>query len=188
MSLIRSLVLFCSLTAVPSWATVLLQLAAPNQSAQPGQTLTFAGTITNNYAQIVDLNSININLAGLFTIDSGPFFDITAPLSVAAAPANTGVYTWFTVTVADPYTDPFGLVNGTVTLLGGLQGPNGYDPSVQDVLATVPFSVNVTAPLPNPSNDIPEPATASLVLLFLVPTALLRLRKCRATAGSSRHA
>ncbi len=182
MSLIRSLALFCLLCAVPAWATVTLQLSAPNQSAQPGETIFFAGSITNNYPQIVDLNGISITLAGLFTLDNGPFFDVTAPLSVAASPGDTGVYTWFTVTVLDPYTDPFGLVNGTVTILGGLQGPNGYDPTVQDVLATIAFSVDVVPGSPTAAN-VPEPSTGPLLLGIGAGALLAAYRRQRRGAG-----
>lgn len=169
MPIFRFLVLFSLLTVAPTWASVLLQLTAPNQSAQPGETLQFGGYITNNNAQIADLNAISISLAGPFTYDTGPFLDVTAPLSVDPN-SDSITYVWFTVTVGDPYADPFGVVNGSVSISGGLQGPNGYDPTVQDLLGTAAFSVNVTAP--PTSTDVPEPATASLLLCLLLPAAI----------------
>ena len=78
------------------------------------------------------------------------FFDVTAPLSVAASPGATVDYGCFTVTVANPYTDPFGVVTGTVSVLGGAEGPAGYIPTTQDLLGSTVFSVNVTAPVTTP--------------------------------------
>lgn len=178
MHCLRLLALSCFLAVAPSWATVILQLTTSTQDAGPGQTIVFGGLITNNYAEIVDLNGLSINLAGPFTFDISPFFAITAPFFVDPN-SSTIVYDWFTVTVADPYTDSPGIVNGTITLLGGLEGPNGYDPSTQDVLATVSFSVNVVSGSSGAS-DVPEPATAPLLLSLLIPL-LWRAHSARRT-------
>lgn len=147
----------------PARANVILTLDAPNQTAVPGQTLTFLGNISNLYNAPVDLNQIAITLTGPFAIETSLFFDASAPFSVAAAPGTTGSYAWFTLTVDDPYPGPFGPVGGTVSILGGVQGPGGYDPSTLDVLGTVGFTVNVTAvAAPNPPADVPEPSTWAL--------------------------
>ena len=146
-------------------ASVTLTLDMPNQTAVPGQTLTFLGNIANLYSTPVDLNQINVTLNGPFSIETSTFFDSTAPLSVAAAPGTTGSYAWFTLTVDNPYPDPFGVVSGTVSILGGVQGPGGYDPTVQDLLGTIGFSVTVTAaapPAPPVPSEVPEPSTWAL--------------------------
>jgi hypothetical protein len=149
-------------------ASVLLTLQTPNQTAVPGQTLTFLGNISNLYSAPVDLNQIAITLNGPFSIETSMFFDANAPLSVAAQPGSTGMYPWFTVTVNNPYPDALGIVTGTVSILGGVQGPGGYDPNTQDLLGSVGFSVNVTAAAPTPpptppvAGEIPEPSTWAL--------------------------
>ena len=177
MQFLRFLALSCFLAVAPTWASVVLQLTATTQDASPGQTIVFGGLIINNHPEIIDLNGLSISLAGPFTFDVSPFFDFSAPLSVDANGGSTAVYDWFTVTVADPYTDPFGVVNGTITLQGGLQGPNGYDPLAQDVLATVDFSVNVVSP--DTGTDVPEPASTPLLLCLLILLSLARRNSIR---------
>jgi hypothetical protein len=169
----KFLLTLCLLTAAPTWATVILNLSVPTQTAIPGQTITFGGTITNNHNDTIDLNALNITLAGMFSFDASPFFDLTAPISVSPN-STSAAYDWFTVTVADPYTDPFGPITGTITLLGGIQGPNGYDPTVQDLLATTQFTINViAAPTANP---VPEPATWPILFGLGATAAWLRRR------------
>lgn len=172
---LRFLALSCFLAAAPAWASVILELTSPDQTANPGQTIVFGGFITNNSAQTIDLNGINITLAGPFTFDTSPFFDLNAPISVDGGGAATLFYDWFTVAVLDPYADPFGVVNGTITLVGGFQGPGGYDPSIQDPLATIGFSINVAEP---PAGAVvPEPGTSALFLLGAGCLAARWLRK-----------
>ena len=60
----------------------------------------------------------------------------------------------FDIYVDIPYTDSWGPQTGTVDVLGGVEGINGYDPTTQNVLGEATFGVNVT----------PEPATWLLVL------------------------
>ena len=150
-------------------ASVLLTLETPNQTAVPGQTLIFQGNISNLYSAPVDLNQIAITLNGPFSIETSLFFDASAPLSVAAQPGSTGLYPWFTVTVNNPYPDALGIVTGTVSILGGVQGPGGYDPNTLDLLGSVGFSVNVMAAAPTPpptppvSGEVPEPSTWALL-------------------------
>ena len=49
-------------------------------SAQPGQTITFSGTITNLESFAVYLNSCDVNIPGQFTSDCSPFYNL--PLSL----------------------------------------------------------------------------------------------------------
>jgi hypothetical protein len=171
MRLFLYLSLFCVSLAVPAQATVLLNFTASTQTAAPGDTITFSGSITNNYASAVDLNNISINLAGWFSSDGSPFFDISAPLSVNAND-TTVIYDWFTVTVNDPYPDPLGLVSGTFSVLGGIQINSVYDPTAQDLLATQAFSVDVIAP--GGTSAVPEPAPAGLLCVGALALAALR--------------
>lgn len=155
------------LTGVPAHASAILILDTPNQAVEPGGMLTFRGRIQNNNVATLDLNSINISISGSFTIDDTPFFSALAPISVAPS-SSTLSYSWFTISVPDPYLVPYGVVNATVSILGGLQGPLGYDPTVLDLLGSTNFSVNVlppAAPLPPPpppTGAIPEPSTYAL--------------------------
>ncbi|MBL8175989.1 MAG: PEP-CTERM sorting domain-containing protein [Bryobacterales bacterium] len=182
MRTIQLAVLFAMLSAAPGWASIVLHLTASTQDAQPGDTIVFGGYIENNFPQVVDLNGLSISLSGLFTIDTSPFFDLSAPFTVDAGPSTTVVYNWFTVTVADPYTDPLGLVSGTVSLLGGLEGPFGYDPGVQDLLASASFSVNVIEPGTG-TPGIPEPSTC---LMLVSGAALLYARRRTQNAPGGR--
>jgi len=168
-------------------ASVSLTLETPNQTAVPGQTLTFLGNVSNFYDAPVDLNQIAITLNGPFSIETSVFFDASAPLSVEAQPESTGMYPWFTVTVNNPYPDALGIVTGTVSILGGVQGPGGYDPNTQDLLGSIGFSVNVMAAAPTPpptppvSGEIPEPSTWAL---FSAGGALLWWMKGRGRKNS----
>jgi hypothetical protein len=158
--------LFLLLTGVPAHASAILILDTPNQAIEPGGTLTFRGSILNNNVATLDLNSINISISGAFVIDDTPFFGALAPISVSPS-SSTPSYPWFTITVPDPYLVPYGVVNATVSILGGLQGPLGYDPTVLDLLGSANFSVTVVPPAaplppPPPTGEIPEPSTYAL--------------------------
>lgn len=116
-------------------------------SLPPGATFTFPGGIVNNDQSTVDLNGIDITLDGsLFQVDTSPFF--FGPISLAANQGTTSL-PLFSVTVDLPYNVPPGIQNGTLTILGGVEVNNVYDPTVQDVLGSVPFSVDVVTPEPS---------------------------------------
>ena len=133
-----------------------LVLDSSQLSAGPGQQVTFTGTIFNNDTATVDLNSISVSLAGQFTVDSTPFF--LGPLTVGAS-GTTVDFSLFNVTVNDPFTDPGGIYSGVVTILGGVEGPNGYDPTTQNFLGSSAFSVNASTP-----SAAPEPSSFALLL------------------------
>jgi hypothetical protein len=77
----------------------------------------------------------------------------------------TGSFTLFNVTVGYPYTDSYGPLYGTFTILGGLEGVNGYDPNLQDIVASGNFEVDVVAaPEPRPAEALPL-GLASLCVL-----------------------
>jgi hypothetical protein len=128
-------------------------------SAQPGQTITFSGSITNLENVAVFLNSCDVNIPGQFTSDCSLFFGGPASLDPFETSA---VFDLFTVTVDDPYTGAAGLQPGIFTVVGGVDG------DAQDNLVEAQFSVDV----------VPEPGTAVLLGLALTLTfAVGRLGK-----------
>ena len=115
----------------------------------PGQSFTFSGVISNTVASTVDLNNIDITLNGLlFQVDSSPFF--SGPLTVAAG-SDTPSFAQFSVTVDTPYNAAPGIQMGTLTILGGVEFANVYDPTTQNVLGSTSFDVDVE-PTPEPSS------------------------------------
>lgn len=148
---------FSMLFAGSLWASDLtIQLYNPVATLGPGESFAFYGNIFNLNANPVDLNNIDISLDGmLFQVDSTPF--LSGPATVGALPDIpwTGPFELFSVTVNSLFTDTPGPKVGTVTILGGAEVANVYDPTTQNVLGTVPFLVIVT----------PEPGTFGLVAL-----------------------
>jgi hypothetical protein len=172
----RNLLLLVCLACAPAWAdavTIALDLSLIN--ASPGQQVTFSGVIINNELAPVDLNGISITLNGMFTVDTTPFFlgPPTVAASAPSAPSQTSDFALFNVLVDLPYTDPLGVKSGILTILGGIEGVNGYDPSVQDFLGSTTFSVNV--------GTVPEPSCLTLILtgaaLVFVYRALIRANR-----------
>ena len=162
---IRNLLLALTLACAPAFAdAVQINFDSTTITASPGQLITFSGTIGNNASSIVDLNNISVTLNGMFTVDISPFFAISNPATVAGS-SDTVDFDFFNVTIDDPYTDPLGAIQGTLTILGGIEGLGGYDPSVQDDLGSAAFSVDVESSTPEPSTFVLLVATAALVLL-----------------------
>ena len=162
---IRNLLLALTLACAPACAdTLQINFDSTTITASPGQMITFSGTIGNNASSIVDLNNISVTLNGMFTVDISPFFAISNPATVAGG-SDTVDFDFFNVTVDDPYTDPLGAIQGTLTILGGIEGLDGYNPSVQDDLGSATFSVDVESPAPEPSSFVLLLTAAALVLL-----------------------
>ena len=160
------------------WASeVFVQLDSPTLTAGAGDTVVFSGTITNNDGFVIDLNSIDISLSGMFTTDSSPFF--SGPLTIDAPPGTTQTidFSFFAVTVDDPYTDPFGIQTGVVTILGNVETNGVYDPSMTNSLGSATFSVDVITP---------EPSSFRMMLASLAAAAGATLisRRRRAAARS----
>ena len=126
---------------------VFIGLDISTVTLNPGQTFTFSGTITNDDLSTVDLNNIDVTLDGsLFQVDPSPFF--SGPPTVAGG-ASTPSFPLFSVTVDLPYNAPLGIQTGTLTILGGVEIGNTYDPTVQDFLGSTTFNVNVSTPEPS---------------------------------------
>lgn len=146
---------------------ITINLDAPFPSVVPGNAIAFTGTIVNNDPAIVDLNSIEIDLSGTgFTVDGSVFF--SGPVSVGASTGlpltQTIDFEMFDVTVAGGV--PNGITGGTVTILGGVEGPGGYDPTTQDVLGSATFQITA----------VPEPSTFAFTLAAVAAVYLLRRR------------
>jgi hypothetical protein len=129
---------------------IALSFDSAAQNAMPGSTIFFTGTVTNTGVGVVDLNGLVVNLNGQFMTDVTPFFG-NAPPSIAGGSTTTD-YEMFTIQVGIPFAGPPGIQVGTVTLLGGVEGPNGYDPTTQNILGSAGFDVNVTSSSPEPSS------------------------------------
>ena len=150
-----------------SAASLTVTLDTVSFSTLPGSVVSVTGSITNGYGETVDLNSINISLGGDFTVDSSPFF--AGPLTVSAN-GSTLNYTLFTFTPNDPFTFPYGIYTGTISILGGVEVGNVYDPNGYDLLGETQFDIHVA----DPSTGVPEPATSSLFLMAAAGWCLYR--------------
>lgn len=150
-----------------------ITLDSPTLTAQPGQTVSFIGTLSNlDPSNAYDLNSCGVTLAGQFTTDCiDPLFTYFPPsldpLQTIPPPGSP----LLTVTINLPYTGTFGPQIGTLDILGG---PSSNDPNFMDqnLLGSLNFTVNVVTP---------EPSAGSLVTLGLGFLALWRIRIARRT-------
>jgi hypothetical protein len=158
--------LFCTLLLVSLSAlaanadTVTITFDQPDQSAGPGDTLEFFGTITNDTGNTVYLNTDDLNLIDVSLTTNDQFFN-TVPISLAAG-ASSGDIELFDVSVSSPLLDATGTFSGTYTLFGGVDG------DASDNLGQASFSVTTT----------PEPSSI-FVLLGLSGAVVLISRKIR---------
>ncbi len=89
---------------------VTINLDAPSVSGQPGDILT-------------------VTLDGMFVTNVTPFFSGPPTVDPGSQTVDFGL---LLVTVLTPYTDPVGPHTGTITILGGMEGPGG--PRRQNIL------------------------------------------------------
>ena len=148
-------VLPLALLAVPAQAQLTLNLTPAAQAGNPGDILSFTGSLSNPTANAVFLNSDSVNFNGPAPQpDDGPFL-FNAPLSLdpmGTTDANgnpTDSYTggFFNVTLNGDALP--GTYTGTFTILGGA------DSTASDTVATEDFSVTVLpAAVPEASSMI----------------------------------
>ena len=140
-----ALTLFAALLLPASaQAQLLFDLLSEDQKGNPGSTLTFSGSLTNQGSSELFLtgDTFTLNAPGM-TLDDSPFLN-GFPLSLQAGETASGdLFTVFLGANPQP-----GTSFGTFTLLGG---PNDGD---MNVLATRPFSVT----------PVPEPGTVALLV------------------------
>jgi PEP-CTERM motif len=174
-TLICTLMLATLTAAAANADVVTIALDQPDQSGSQGDTLQFFGTITNDSADTIFLNSDSFTLGGLSLTFEDQFQN--TPLSLAPqgqAGDSSGDIELFDVAVNDPLVDPTGKYLGSYTLIGGADGGDGTG---ADVLGTATFSVTT----------VPEPSTIYLLLAACVVagSAALFSRRNRARASGA---
>lgn len=149
-----------ALAGGPVWAAdITITLDATTLTAATGQTVGFSGVITNNGPSTVDLNDIDVNISSTaFMLDLTDFF--TGPATLAGN-SSTSSFAFFTAT---PDNDPSGIYDGLITILGGTEVGNVYDPTTQNILGTAVFHVDVQAA----SQSAPEPSTLALMAIGIL--------------------
>jgi len=152
--------LFSATAAVATPITLVLDSSL--LSGLPGTTVTFIGTVTDVGNSPTFLNGDSVNVAPPLLPDDTPFFVnfpfTLNPLQAVKAPI---------LSVGIPLGTTAGLYVGTLELLGGVS------PVSDDILATVPFAVQVQAA----AQPVPEPLTAVLLLCGGTVAALRHLRR-----------
>jgi hypothetical protein len=166
MKILLSILMLATVGTVTAKAdSVTITLDQPSQSAGPGQTIDFSGTITNTSGTTIFLNADDFNfVASGFSIND-EFFN-TVPISLAPsgqAGDSSGDIELFEVTLNTPFTGSYLPASGSYTLFGGTDG------GAQDNLGTTGFSVS---PVPEPSS-IYLLLSGSLLALFPLTRKML---------------
>jgi hypothetical protein len=140
---IYSLLIAAALTGAATAGPITLTLQNNDLSTTAGGNVTFLVTAINNMSFLVNLNGDSFSVAAPLTVDDTAFqndwFDLTANQTV-------GPEALFAVDV------PLGTT--PADYLGSFSIAGGPDPSDQNLLATVDFTVTVT-----PASSTPEPGT-----------------------------
>jgi hypothetical protein len=147
------LILVLLSTAVANAAMLTLVFDSSLLYAQPGQQVTFSGTLTNTGTTTVFLNGDSVTFP--LPVDDTPFFLQTPPALGAGASATASI-----LDVLVPGGTPPGLYTGSFSVVGGDSAAS------LDVLTTNAFAVQV----------VPEPATSGLIAVGVTGLFLLRRR------------
>jgi hypothetical protein len=163
------LMLVLCLCAAARAGTISITYDDPLLSGVPGSVLTFTGTMTNNTDSPVFLNQGSVNLASPFDTST----DVTGLLDdwpISLDPLSMSAdFTFFTVTIPDPFPGTAGPYGGTLLAQGGADG-NALDSLNGPMDAG--FAVDVTKPMDDP---VPEPGTLALFGAGAALTAFERL-------------
>ncbi len=167
MRFLPSAALLALLMVVPgvAHAQLTFTLSSPVQSAAPGASLIFTGTLTNTGPDELFLNSLSVNLFGnsVFYLSSNDsVFLNNVPLSL---PAGGAAYIGAILGIDVSLATPDGSYFGQAILQGGPGASDAND------LASQPFQVIV-----NSTPVAPEPGTLGLLLLGL-PVFARRVRR-----------
>ncbi|MDX1932594.1 MAG: hypothetical protein SFU56_08320 [Capsulimonadales bacterium] len=130
----------------------------------PNSTLTFTGSLTNNYNSRLYLNSLAgqfSSASGDVTVDTASFFDY-APVFLEAGQTYNGNI--FDVLIA-PTATTGQTYDGQVLILGGFAIDEEVPQAFRDILVQV-----------NAITVLPEPATGALALPLLGAITILRRR------------
>lgn len=151
--------------------TLTFTLNNANQTATPGDTVTFQATVAANAGNTADLylNGLSGNSDSTLAVDETDFLN-NFPFTLSAGDTLTGDI--FTVTL------PLGAVSGAI-YTGSVSLQGGADGSAQDILGSADFSVNVLAVS---GAQVPEPCSIFLLGTGLAGLAASRYRRTSATA------
>ncbi len=141
-------VLLVMFTASAFADTISLTLSNPTETGAPGSTVIFTATasapLTNGAT--VFLNGDSFNVDSPLTLDDSGFFN-NFPLSLDPGDSYTGE-----LFAVDVPLNANGIYSGYFEVIGGA------DDNAQNLLATVPFQVNVAA-----QSAVPEPGSLALL-------------------------
>jgi hypothetical protein len=144
-------------------STFTLTFAPDTLSGNPGDTLQFFGSLTNNTSSTVFINNDSFTFAIMGAADDSPFLTF-APLSLGPN-ATSGSFEFIDVTI--PLAQATGTYDGTFTVIGGA------DDTAQNNLGTGAFHVLVNAAA------VPEPGPMLLVGIGIAVLWLSSIRSRR---------
>ncbi len=160
---LRSWLLLLTCAGGFAHASIVLTFAQPDQSGNPGDTLTFSATLRNTGTDEVFFNDLSVNFSGSAPdfLETG-FLD-NVPISLDGG-TTSDPFNILEILISPTYAGAYGLFSGTVQLTGGAGD------QAQDILLdpATPFSVNVNEQV------APAPEPATFALMFLVCPVVLR--------------